>query len=389
MNPKERTYTAISGGIPDRVPVIPKIWLDLAAKLMQIEAIEVIQDPLLALQMMAEAGIALGIDGVRQFHIPYRKISMENSNIYHVDKNGRQLGKIDMNGGWATHFDDAGEFKLDEPEMMIHYQYWTSKEPFVKDLNDVKKICVPDKTYYEEAGCGKNQRKIIEKVGEEITLIGDCGTATLAFCVCLRGMSNTILDLIDSPELVHAIMEKGTEIAIEKGKFNIDNGLKVLRLNDSVANMSVISPEFWRQYVFPHMKDVCDELHRYDPEVKIYCHICGNIMPVVEDIIKTGIDCIGPLDPLGGFSCGQVRDITGDRVALLGGVNTLSFINCPRKEIFKEAGRCIRQAGLKGGYVLSSGCVVPRDAKEESLKALVDAANAYGIYKDGNLNFFY
>ena len=373
MNSKERTYAAISGGIPDRVPVIPKIWLDLAAKLMRVEAAEVLQNPLLALEIMADTGVALGLDGVRQFHIPSRKVRMENADIYHVDKNGRRLGKIDINGGWATHFDDAAEFRLDDPEMMIHYQYWASKEPFVKNLNDVKKICVPDKSYYEEAGYGRNQREIIQKTGDELALIGDCGTATLAFCVCLRGMNNTIFDMLDDPELVHAMMEKGTGIAIEKGKFNIDNGMRILRLNDSVANMSVISPELWKRFVFPHLKEVCDELHRYDPEVRIYCHICGNILPVIEEIIMAGMDCIGPLDPLGGFTCGQARALAGDRAALMGGVDTMSFINRSTEEIYEEAGQ-------NGGYVLGSGCVIPRGAKAESIKALVDAAKAFGTY---------
>ena len=104
---------------------------------------------------------------------------------------------------------------------------------------------------------------------------------------------------------------KGVAIAIEKGKFNIDLGLRMLRLNDSVGNMSVISPNHWRTFVFPHMKDVCTELHRYRPNVKIYSHICGNILPIVEDLVEVGLDCIGPLDPLGGFTPGEIRQRVG------------------------------------------------------------------------------
>ncbi len=141
--------------------------------------------------------------------------------------------------------------------------------------------------------------------------------------------------------------------------------------------MSVISPKHWRTFIYPHMKTVCDELHSYCPDVRIYCHICGNIMPILEDLIATGLDCIGPLDPLGGFTCADVRKVTGNRIALMGGVNTLSFLNYSPEEIIEEARICIEGAG-KTGYILGSGCVVPRSVKKENLIALQNAAEQFG-----------
>ena len=46
-------------------------------------------------------------------------------------------------------------------------------------------------------------------------------------------MQQALLDMIDSPKLVHRLMEKGSTYAIERGKFLIDCGLRILRLNDS------------------------------------------------------------------------------------------------------------------------------------------------------------
>jgi uroporphyrinogen-III decarboxylase len=149
--------------------------------------------------------------------------------------------------------------------------------------------------------------------------------------------------------------------------------------------MSVISPKHWRTFIFPHIKEVCTELYHYHPEVKIYCHICGNILPIAEDLVETGLDCIGPLDPLGHFTPGEVRKRVGDAVSLMGGVNTLSFIDSTPEEIIEEARGCIIQAGEKGGYILGSGCVVPRDAKRENVEALRIASERYGIYRDGRL----
>jgi uroporphyrinogen-III decarboxylase len=268
---------------------------------------------------------------------------------------------------------------------MGYHHYWSAEAPFVRDLDEARRITVPTKGFYLEQGCGQRQRQVIEELGGEVAVFGDCSSPTMAFLVCLRGMNRALFDLIEEPELVHAIMEKGAAIAVEKGKFNIDLGLKILRLNDSVGNMSVISPEHWREFVFPHMREVCDTLHAYDPQARIYCHICGNILPIAEDLVETGLDCIGPLDPLGNFAPAQIRERVGDAVSLMGGVNTLTFLDGTPEQIVEESVACMQQAGGQGGYILCSGCVVPRGAPKENLLALRKAADAYGIYRQGRL----
>jgi uroporphyrinogen-III decarboxylase len=80
----------------------------------------------------------------------------------------------------------------------------------------------------------------------------------LAFLVSMWGMTRAMMDLIEEPRLVHAIMEKGVAVAVAKARYHLAQGVKVLRVNDSVGNRNVISPQHWREFVFPHMKDFCD-----------------------------------------------------------------------------------------------------------------------------------
>ncbi len=377
MNALERVYIAMSNGKPDRIPYIPKIWVDLAARLTNTDLLDVLKSPQLALDILAEAGLMIGVDAVRQFHFPERKIRVEGENVFEINAKGVEIGRIDMLGGLMTYLNNAEDYKLEDPYVMAHYHYWASNKPFIEKIEDVKKICVPDKSYYKELGWGKRQKKVMDYIGNKIALIGDCDSATLAFYEAMRGMENAMYDLILQPELVHAVMDKGTAIAIEKGKFNIDLGVRIVRLNDSIANMNVISPESFREFIKPHMKEFCDELHSYDKNVKIYCHICGNIMPIIEDLVEVGLDCIAPLDPLGGFSVKEIKEKVGDSIALMGGVNTLSFINSTKEEIEREAISCIEGASKSGGYILGSGCVVPRNAQIENIIALKNLVETY------------
>ena len=378
MTPKERFYTALSGGMPDRVPTLPKIWVDLGAALAGTELREVVESSETAMRVVVEGALSVKADGARLFHLPNRRTKMENGTLVEVDETGEVLGPIDIQGGLATRVRDKNKIHLEDPYHAAMIQFCKSDEPLVNSVEDVNHIAVPDKSFYEQIGFGKLQRELIEQVGDDMALLGDCGSATLAFHVLFRELSLALMDLVENPKLTHAIMDKGVAHAVEKGKFHIDTGLRMLRLNDSVANMSVISPEHFREFISPHMKTVCDELHSYCPKVRIYCHICGNIMPIMEDLIATGLDCIGPLDPLGNFTCAQAREAAGDRIALMGGVNTLSFINSTPEGLIDEARVCIEGAGRQGGYILGSGCVVPRSASRENLLALHTAAERFG-----------
>ena len=106
----------------------------------------------------------------------------------------------------------------------------------------------------------------------------------------------------------------------------------------------------------------------------------------IEDLVETGLDCIGPLDPLGGVDCARVRELADGRIALMGGVNTLSFAGDRTDRIEDETGRCIRAAGAGGAFIVGSGCALPRNSRRRNLEAFRRAAELYGTYdEDGNL----
>lgn len=378
MTPQQRLYNAFSGQPVDHIPFVPKIWVDLAANLTGTGLLDVIEDPLLALKVIVDAGIMVGADGVRQFIFPPRKTEQDGETVYEIDEAGQRLGTIDMAGGLATHLFDEKHFRLDDPFFITHQNFWKAEHPFINDLDDVEKLVVPNKLYYEQAGYGTMLRQMIDYAGNRIALIGDCEAATLAYYAGFRGIERSMMDFYDNPRLIHAVMEKGVARSIERGKFNIDVGLRILRLNDSMANMALISPKHWREFIFPHFKAVCDELHHYCPAVKIYCHICGNIMPIIEPLMATGLDCIAPLDPLGGFSVAEVRQAVGDEVVLMGGIDTLSFIHSSQEKIAEEARRCIKEGIVHGRrFILGSGCVVPRGASQEILQSVAATARTF------------
>ncbi|MEN6383971.1 MAG: uroporphyrinogen decarboxylase family protein [Phycisphaerales bacterium] len=292
--------------------------------------------------------------------------------VYEINSKGQKIGVIDLQGGLCTKLFDKKYLDFKNPVMMA-CSNWLTSDPVINNIEDARNIAVPDKNVFEDLGWGKNQKTIIQEFGNDMEIIGDCDSATMSYYIRFRGLERALFDLIENPELVHAVMEKGVQTSIVKGKYWLDMGIEVLRLNDSTGNMTIMSPAHWREFVYPHIKIVCDELHRYKKDCLIYCHICGNILPIAEDLVNAGFDCIAPLDPMGGFTVNDIKNKVGNAVSLMGGVSTISLLQNNPHQIRKEAAECIKQSQIYG-FILGTGCVVPRDCPQENIQSLVDAS---------------
>lgn len=146
MSPDERLYVAVSGGIPDRVPAMPKIWVDLAAVLTGLDLLAVLADPEAALRAVVRSGLELGLDGARLFHLPARSFRIVDGRVLEVGADGRPLGVVDLQGGLATCLFEARDYVLEDPYTVAHLSFWVPPEPAIRNLTDVRRIAVPDKS---------------------------------------------------------------------------------------------------------------------------------------------------------------------------------------------------------------------------------------------------
>lgn len=367
----QRFWDAINGKRVDRPPVFPKIWLDWPAK--DCGRIKrALEDPETAMLGPVQAAKDLDFDAARLFLMPRRRIRQEGEQLLHIDENGNVLGKVDLLGGWSTRFQDPRHFDLEDPAITMNPERYAPALPPLQSMEDVQRMALPDASWYETMGYGAMVERAKALAGHSAEPIGDCNTGTLSFYIALRGMTEAMTDLIDDPALVHACMEKGIQMALEKARFFLARGIRVLRYNDSAANMKLISPAMWREFIFPHLKDFCAGVHALSPGARVYCHICGDVRPILPDLVASGLDCIAPLDPLGGCTPGEVRRAVGPGFPLMGGVNTLTLLNGSPEDVYRETLSCISAAGAP--YIAGSGCAVARDTSGENLRAMVRAA---------------
>jgi hypothetical protein len=142
-------------------------------------------------------------------------------------------------------------------------------------------------------------------------------------------MDNALCDLYDDPYMVEALLDKSLQTAVNRAKAFQKCGVDTIYVGDPWSSCSVISPQIFEKYSFPCFKRFAEEIKPLG--LTVYAHICGNVGPIIERIADMGVHCIEPMDPLGGVSASEFRSRVGSKVALMGGVNTVTLANGTRR----------------------------------------------------------
>ncbi|GAI55472.1 unnamed protein product, partial [marine sediment metagenome] len=193
--------------------------------------------------------------------------------------------------------------------------------------------------------------EIVDDAGVELFLIGVPNPFTFQYATIMRGKQQAMMDIIEKPALVRRIIDKGTEISINQSIAFARLGVDALYIGETFGGL--IGPRFFEEFCLPPLKRFVSTLKQY--HILIYLHICGDSTKLLEPMANTGVDCIEPLDPLGGVVVADAKGRVGHRVALMGGVNTISLAHGTINEVVEDCKRCIREGAPGGAYILACG----------------------------------
>ena len=349
--------------IPDRVPVFPVITAYHASRIVGINYREIVLDPMLNYDVLLAAWRKYRFDGfeIGLGPMPDYREKIQVRTIDGVDY------LVDLTSG-----NPYARLEDDEAPIPLH------EEPPIKGPADLEKITIPTVEEIVASGRLAPVERVLAEVGEDAFIAGTAASQSMNFLVQMRGSEQAMLDLVENPELAHAIMQRGTDISINIGLALIEAGVDGIYIGDAWASSSIISPGYYREFCLPYHRQAAEAFQRRG--VQVYLHICGNVVPILELMADTGVDAIEPLDPLGGVTVAEAKRRVGQRVALKGGLDTILLLQGSPKEVMEAGKRCIEEGAREGGYILGSGDDIPRDAPLENVAAMVEAAHIYGKY---------
>jgi uroporphyrinogen decarboxylase len=206
---------------------------------------------------------------------------------------------------------------------------------------------------------------------------GGCGYGIFETSEDLVGFENLAVMQYLDPELFAALYQKIGNLFATLWTEMVKRYSDIFvffRMGDDIGfkTSTFFEPDVIRQHLIPQYKRVIDIVHGGDK--KFLLHSCGNIFPVMDDLIAAGIDAKhSNEDQIAVFD--EWISLYSSRIGLLGGIDVNDLCLSPYDDLVRmiiEKGTRYRSVGQ--GFGLGSGNSIAGYIPVEGFMAMVDAA---------------
>jgi len=234
-------------------------------------------------------------------------------------------------------------------------------------------------------GLAKEAQRMHEDTPYAIVALGYL--STFEHCTLLRGLDTLLMDCVTNRDFVHALLRKITElmiVGIIPYLEAVGEYIDLITMSDDLGTQDslLMSPKMYRELVKPYQAELISAV-KQRTEAKLMFHSCGNIYPLIGDLIEVGIDVLNPIQ----VSAPDLSDTArlkrefGDKLVFCGGVDTRWVLpNGTTEEVRTEVGRRIRDMAPGGGYILAAVHCIQPDVPPENVCAMLEEAVVAGQY---------
>ena len=216
--------------------------------------------------------------------------------------------------------------------------------------------------------------------GEDIAVIGQCHSGWHFAFQVRGGIDKILLDLHYRPSFAKKLLDKLARACQSYAKAMVEVGVDALWVTDDYAgkNGPFMNPRMFKEYELPYLKAIVDIGKRHS--IPVLKHSDGNLYPILDDIINTGISALHPMEP-GVMDIGDVKRRYGDKICVMGNVDCKYVLPYGTEEdVRRDVRRCVDAAAEGGGFILTSSNSLHANVKVENIFVMVDEARKYGKY---------
>ena len=377
MSRRERVITALEHREPDRVPLSMSITIDAYNNLKRYLGIDLEED----LKPGRWTEVPIHLQVAEKFGLdviwlptgkPHKKPKQSDDPKKWYDGWGVEWTKIPLaTGGYYN--------EMTCPPL---------KDATVDDLEDYDWPDPYDPGIVE--GVREHYRQVHNET--DFAILTKFGGAIFEQAWYLRGMEKFLLDLLENPEFVEALLKK-----IYKVQMGLDGVLieaageyvDILRLSGEdmgTQENPIISLPMFRSMVRPHLERLWgyakEKLQKKNPKAKIMLHSCGSVRAFIPDWIEMKLDILDPIQPKAkGMDPFELKREFGDRLCFHGGIDAQQVLPFGTEEDVREHTRkYIKALAPGGGYICAPVHNVQGDVPPQNLVAMRDTIEEFGYY---------
>ncbi len=341
MRPYERMMTALSGQMPDRVPVVP--WVrDWCIKEAGFEITDMMESVEKHVYAQYETRKRFGYDAVFDL-CAIEAVSEAMGVVIYYDNDTPPRPSTHLINDYSQ---DLGKLKIPDPHK-------DGRLPMILDgVARLKELC-----------------------SGEIPVIGYL-QGPVRHAATMRGYEALLRDMFKNRGPLQELMDLAVDSLIICGEALIHAGADIIMISDPPSSGDMISRSQFEKWSLPNLRRLTDFLKRTN--VKMILHVCGDTADRLDLFAELKIDAMS-LDEK--VDLESARKVLGDRMCIFGNVSpSLTLSLGTPEDTERESRACIEKAGRNGPFILGPGCLIPGAAKSENIAAMVAAAERYGGY---------
>lgn len=184
----------------------------------------------------------------------------------------------------------------------------------------------------------------------------------------LMGTEGLSVAQFEQPKLIHDIMETRVELLIEGARLVLEQtSVDYVILSEDMAMKTgpLLSPQMYREYIFPRMKRLVDFLKTHGTRY-VAIDTDGNPEALISLLLDAGMDALWPCERAADQDPVRLRKKFGHSLRLWGGVDKRILAQGPRA--IDEHLRALAPLVEEGGYIPTVDHMVPPDVSWASFQ---------------------
>lgn len=204
----------------------------------------------------------------------------------------------------------------------------------------------------------------------------------------VRGMENAMIDHMLFSKNSDKLAGKLADLKMEfwdKALDELGDVVDIVGEGDDYGTQEsqLISPDQFRSNYKPHFKRLLKFIKEKAPGVKIIFHSCGNVRPIIPDLIEMEVDILNPVHTNAtGMEPHQLKIDFGDSIVFWGGgVDTQKVLPTgTTQEVIDDVKKNIEALAPGGGFVFNTVHNIQAEVPPENIMAMIETLRDYGGY---------
>lgn len=375
MTSHQRMETAMSLGIPDRVPVMCQLSIGHMLLNLPVSPAEFWYDARTFASGLCELRSRYGFDGVL--------VSLHG----HAAGWGTRVREIrSTDDGERVYWRD-GQETFHPRDELPRGSLPGGERPAV--LRDLGREDLPSRVSYIPVSQGlrfrvdtDNEFEIFRLVRAELgpsySLHGEV-TSPFDYYLDLVGHQEGLLGLVDEPDKADVVLGHFAGIVSDLAVRMCEVPVDAIKISSPFAGAGFLSRKFYSRFVLPHEQRLAAAIRAKG--VHAYTHTCGSIGDRLDLLLESGIsglECLDP-PPLGNVHLADAKRQMRGRAFIKGNIDSVqTLLFGTHEDVLRDVRERLLTGKEGGGFILSTACSVAPGVPPDRLVLLRELAEKWG-----------